>query len=76
MPTAGSSTGAASQCLGDPMARMRRKIDLPTKLCVVCRRSFVWRKKWARDWVNMKYCSERCRAASSRPASGPGLAPS
>ncbi len=37
-------TGAASQYLGDPMARMRRKTDLPTKLCIVCRRTFIWQK--------------------------------
>ncbi|MTA17219.1 MAG: DUF2256 domain-containing protein [Actinobacteria bacterium] len=22
---------------------------------------FEWRKKWARDWENVKYCSERCK---------------
>lgn len=71
-----SSIGAASQCLGDLMARMRRKTDMPAKLCVVCRRPFVWRKKWVRDWPNVKYCSDHCRAASSRSASRPGLAPS
>lgn len=75
-PTEGFSTGAASLCLGDRMARMRRKDKLPTKLCAVCGRLFVWRKKWARNWVSVKYCSDRCRAASSRPASAPRLAPS
>ncbi|MAM67862.1 MAG: DUF2256 domain-containing protein [Rhodospirillaceae bacterium] len=55
------------------MARMRRKTDLPTKLCVVCGRPFVWRKKWARNWVYVKYCSARCRTASNRlePELGP-----
>ncbi|MBN33873.1 MAG: DUF2256 domain-containing protein [Rhodospirillaceae bacterium] len=42
------------------MAGMRLKSDLPTKLCVVCGRPFVWHKKWACDWVNVKYCSARC----------------
>jgi len=23
---------------------------------------FEWRKKWARDWENVKYCSEKCKA--------------
>jgi hypothetical protein len=59
----GSSTGAASPCPGDFMARMRRKADLPTKTCIACGRPFAWRKKWARDWDNVKYCSERCRGA-------------
>ena len=38
-----------------------RKSNLPTKLCPVCRRPFVWRKKWARVWEEVRYCSERCR---------------
>jgi hypothetical protein len=25
--------------------------------------TFEWRKKWARDWDNVKYCSEKCRRA-------------
>ncbi|MBK1655875.1 DUF2256 domain-containing protein [Allochromatium vinosum] len=40
---------------------MKKKSDLPSKLCVRCGRPFVWRKKWARDWDQVKYCSERCR---------------
>ena len=38
-----------------------RKPHLPTKICPVCQRSFAWRKKWARDWENVVYCSARCR---------------
>ncbi|NBC32323.1 MAG: DUF2256 domain-containing protein [Alphaproteobacteria bacterium] len=33
----------------------------PAKDCPVCGRPFSWRKKWARDWPRVKYCSERCR---------------
>jgi len=40
---------------------MRRKSDLPQKTCPVCERPFTWRKKWARDWENVRYCSDRCR---------------
>ncbi|WP_281719019.1 DUF2256 domain-containing protein [Pandoraea apista] len=40
---------------------MHRKPFLPIKICPVCGRSFVWRKKWARAWENVTYCSERCR---------------
>lgn len=40
------------------------KPPLPTKVCPVCRRSFTWRKKWERDWANVKYCSKKCAAAS------------
>ncbi len=38
------------------------KRDLPTKICPVCGRPFAWRKKWARDWENVVYCSDKCRA--------------
>ena len=40
---------------------VRRKSDLPTKLCAVCGRPFVWRKKWEKVWQEVRYCSERCR---------------
>ena len=40
---------------------MGKHRDLPEKVCLVCGRSFAWRKKWARDWERVKYCSERCR---------------
>jgi hypothetical protein len=56
------------------MARMRRKSDLPTKTCVTCARPFAWRRKWARDWATVKYCSDRCRGIG-RKASKPAGAP-
>ena len=43
--------------------RMRQKSELPTKVCVCCQRPFAWRKKWERDWENVRYCSDRCRAS-------------
>jgi hypothetical protein len=50
------------------MARMRRKADLPTKLCRVCGRPFVWRRKWAKVWDEVRYCSDACRR---KPRSSP-----
>lgn len=38
-----------------------KKGDLPQKICVVCDRPFTWRKKWAKCWEEVKYCSEKCR---------------
>ncbi|WP_421865503.1 DUF2256 domain-containing protein [Marinobacter adhaerens] len=38
-----------------------KKLNLPEKTCPVCLRPFAWRKKWAKDWENVRYCSERCR---------------
>ena len=44
------------------MPKMRKKSELPSKICPVCARPFVWRKKWERDWETVIYCSDRCRA--------------
>jgi hypothetical protein len=38
-----------------------KKSDLPQKNCKTCGMPFSWRKKWARDWDQVLYCSERCR---------------
>lgn len=40
---------------------MHRKPHLPEKICAACQRRFAWRKKWARDWDEVRYCSDRCR---------------
>ena len=31
------------------------------KICLTCERPFSWRKKWAKDWEHVKYCSEKCK---------------
>ncbi|TDH62926.1 DUF2256 domain-containing protein [Dankookia rubra] len=54
------------------------KAMLPEKTCAACGRSFAWRKKWARDWESVRYCSEACRdgrydaarRAGGKPAKG------
>ncbi len=51
---------------------MRRKADLPVKLCPVCSRPFTWRKKWAKDWENVRYCSQRCRGNAKGPSAVKG----
>ncbi len=51
------------------MPRMRKKTDLPQKTCATCGRPFTWRRKWARDWDAVRYCSDRCRTA--RAAASP-----
>lgn len=43
--------------------KMRKKSDLPQKVCAHCGLPFTWRRKWARDWEQVKYCSDRCRQA-------------
>jgi len=33
----------------------------PPKTCPTCGRRFEWRRKWARDWDSVRYCSTACR---------------
>ena len=37
------------------------KQSLPSKPCAVCSRAMSWRKRWARSWDEVKFCSEACR---------------
>ncbi|WP_375426223.1 DUF2256 domain-containing protein [uncultured Friedmanniella sp.] len=34
----------------------------PPKFCRSCGRRITWRKKWERDWDEVRYCSAGCRA--------------
>ncbi|MEX0996177.1 MAG: DUF2256 domain-containing protein [Flavobacteriaceae bacterium] len=38
-----------------------KKPYLPTKICATCKLPFSWRKKWKKNWEDVKYCSEKCR---------------
>ncbi|MGB0574475.1 MAG: DUF2256 domain-containing protein [Hyphomicrobiales bacterium] len=40
--------------------------ELPQKICPICNRPFSWRKKWKLNWVEVKYCSKRCRQEKNR----------
>ncbi|MFY7842332.1 MAG: DUF2256 domain-containing protein [Actinomycetes bacterium] len=31
------------------------------KICVRCSRVMTWRKSWAKNWDQVKYCSDSCR---------------
>ncbi|MDA9878638.1 DUF2256 domain-containing protein [Flavobacteriaceae bacterium] len=43
------------------MPRGVEKINLPQKVCPSCQLPFSWRKKWKKNWNEVKYCSHRCR---------------
>ncbi len=47
------------------MPRGVKKENLPEKICPVCKKPFTWRKKWEKDWDEVKYCSERCKRAKN-----------
>jgi len=38
------------------------RIDRCPKACAACGREIEWRKKWERDWANIRYCSKSCRS--------------
>ncbi|WP_133688763.1 DUF2256 domain-containing protein [Maribacter spongiicola] len=38
-----------------------KKVNLETKICATCNKPFLWRKKWERNWDDVKYCGEKCR---------------
>ncbi|WP_174301303.1 DUF2256 domain-containing protein [Caulobacter sp. S45] len=50
---------------------MRKKADLPSKPCAACGRPFTWRKKWAKVWDEVLYCSDRCRGDARRVRHNP-----
>ncbi|MES1978462.1 MAG: DUF2256 domain-containing protein [Pseudomonadota bacterium] len=44
------------------------KAALPSKTCIACGREMVWRKSWAKNWDDVKYCSDACRADKHSPS--------
>lgn len=46
------------------MGRQRSRSSAPQdKLCLRCGRVIQWRRKWAKDWEHVRYCSKACRSA-------------
>ena len=39
----------------------RNKAALPSKPCVACGLAMSWRRRWAKNWDDVKYCSNACR---------------
>lgn len=37
------------------------------KTCASCGREIQWRKKWEKNWDDVKYCSDACRKRGIRP---------
>jgi hypothetical protein len=53
--------------MSKPSGFKGNKQDLPQKPCLVCGLPMSWRKRWAKNWDQVLYCSDRCRAAKSTP---------
>lgn len=47
------------------MSHKGNKSYLSSKECKACRREFSWRKKWEKNWDEVKYCSDTCRKGKS-----------
>lgn len=43
------------------------KAYLPSKPCAACGRTMTWRKAWANNWSEVRYCSDACRARKGPP---------
>ena len=41
--------------------------DHTPKTCATCGRTITWRKKWERDWPNIRFCSDGCRTHKPSP---------
>jgi len=51
------------------MPKMRKKDNLPPQSCATCGLPIVWRRKGAKVWDEVKYCSDlrRVDAKKARP---------
>ncbi|WP_305785626.1 DUF2256 domain-containing protein [Symbioplanes lichenis] len=39
-----------------------------TRICASCGRTITWRKAWAGDWEQVRWCSGACKRRGLRPA--------
>ena len=46
--------------------KVSRQMDQQEKHCENCGRPFEWRKKWERDWPNVRFCSRNCKRGLSK----------
>jgi hypothetical protein len=44
------------------------KQALPSKPCTTCGRAMSWRKAWAKNWAQVRHCSDACRRARTATA--------
>lgn len=38
-----------------------KKGNLPIKVCLTCKLPFNWRKNLRSNWLDVKFCSNKCR---------------
>jgi hypothetical protein len=42
------------------------KSYLPSKPCAACGKPMSWRKRWAKTWDDVRYCSDACRKQAKK----------
>jgi len=47
------------------------KASLPSKPCAVCGRPMSWRRAWAKNWEQVRYCCEACRRQAKAQRGAP-----
>lgn len=55
-----------SRARGRPRPSTHPEASPAEKICVSCGRLMAWRAKWARNWDQVKYCSDACRRRAVR----------
>jgi hypothetical protein len=48
-------------------------MNVEDKVCLSCGRKFEFRKKWAKNWSEIKYCSDQCRSNKNKYDFGPAI---
>lgn len=54
-----------------PPGHKGNKAALPSKPCAVCGRPMSWRKAWAKNWEQVRHCSDACRRRKGAAPSTP-----
>ncbi len=53
-----------------PHTETTRAADISDKTCASCGRRIEWRRKWAANWDDVRYCSDACRRRGVTAADG------
>ena len=57
------SSNSMTDCIGGVILydeTIKQISSQKIEICPICKRSFVWRKKWRLNWDRVKYCSKKC----------------
>jgi hypothetical protein len=49
------------------VSHYRGDVTPPPKTCASCGRTIEWRAAWAKNWDEVRYCSDRCRKRRVKP---------